>query len=353
MVFIMAQKKIQKHIEIVCSSKLGLSSMGRKSRNAAHDLLQSHYATVGISIVNNLDDLDQVIAKQPDLVFLGSKYVPGAMPNTKIWISEYLDRHNIEHTGSSANAIKLEQNKSLAKQRILDAGIQTSPYAVVASGETFENRNDSLHFPMFVKPVDLGAGRGVDTQSIVNTIDELHAKVAALAERYSADALIEEFLPGREYSVAILKEEDSASLIAMPLELLPAPDINGHRILSHELKSAALETPVAPVTDPVIRTALVEIATRAFEALGARDYGRIDIRMDESGIAHFLEANLIPCLIEGSGNFPKACLMNIGMDYETMMLHIVDLALAHQQDTPTYEPKPLHGLRPANTPIPA
>jgi len=325
--------------------------MGRKSRTAAHDVLQAHYETVGISIVNTLAELDNVVALQPDLIFLGTKSVPGIVPGTKVWISEYLDQQDIEHTGSPADAIKLEQNKPLAKQCMLDAGIKTSPYAVVMNGESFENRDGLLQFPMFIKPVDLGAGKGVDAQSIVNTIDELNAKVASLAEEHGADALVESFLSGREYSVAILREEGSDNLLAMPLELVPGPNIDGHRILSHELKSAALETPVVPVTDPVVREALVELATRSFRALGARDYGRIDIRMDRAGVAHFLEANLIPCMIEGSGNFPKACLMNIGMDYEAMMLHIVRLAFARTQNRAAYGSAP--SVDPQHTITPA
>lgn len=323
----MMRKKTHKHIEIVRATKLGYSSMGRKSSEAAYNLLKKHYTTVGISIVNTLDDLEQLVSKQPDLVFMGAKYVPGNGPDTKVWISEYLDRHGINHTGSPESAIKLEQNKPLAKQRILDSGIKTSPYAAIKRGDTLTVTDSTLQFPLFVKPIDMGAGQGVDEHSVVHTQEELDNKVASLAVTFGADALVEEFLSGREYSVAVLKDEHSHNLIAMPLELVAGPDENGYRMLSHKLKSAALETPVFPVVDSHVRAALIELATSAFIALGARDYGRIDIRMDESGTPHFLEANLIPCLIRDSGNFPKACAMNIGLGYEDMMLHIVRLGL--------------------------
>jgi D-alanine-D-alanine ligase len=331
-VFNMSQKKIQKHIEIVRSSASRLSSMGKKSSEAAHTLLKAHYETVGISVVNTLDQLEQLVAMQPDLVFVGSKYVPGKEEGTRVWISDYLDQNGITHTGSPVSAIRLEQNKPLAKQRVLNANLKSSQYVVLKSGEKFDDEGSALRFPMFIKPVNMGAGQGVDAKSVVHNLDELHAKADSLAVRYGVDALIEEFLPGREYSVAVLKREDSDELLAMPLELVPGPNADGHRILSHELKAAPLETPVFPVTDPVVRASLIDLATNAFIALGARDYGRIDIRMDAAGVPHFLEANLIPCLIEGSGNFPKACAMNIGMDYETMMLHIVRLAFARTAD---------------------
>jgi len=66
--------------------------------------------------------------------------------------------------------------------------------------------------------------------------------------------------------------------------------------------------------------------------LGARDYGRIDIRLDATGTPHFLEANLIPSLISGYGSFPKACVMNIGLEYEPMIMRIANLGLSRNID---------------------
>jgi D-alanine-D-alanine ligase len=329
----MTQQKIQKHIEIVRTTRTRLSSLGQKSSDALYDLLKMHYATVGVSIVNTTVDLDQLVAKQPDLVFIGMKYVLGPVPGSKVWVSEYLSRHGIKHTGSPKVAIELEQDKPLAKQRISASGLKTSQSVVVRNGDKFTTTNSMLQFPLFVKPTDLGAGLGVDENSIVHNEEELDAKTAGLWTDFGTDALVEEFLPGREYSVAVLKDEHTENLIAMPLELVPAPNVDGYRILSHELKSAPLETPVFPVTDTHVRAALIELAINAFIALGARDYGRIDIRMDGAGIPYFLEANLIPCLINGSGNFPKACVMNLGMDYEAMILHIVRLGLARSDES--------------------
>ncbi|HSX35372.1 MAG TPA: hypothetical protein VLH84_00385 [Patescibacteria group bacterium] len=341
----MLHEKIQKHIEIVRSSNKALSSMSQKSCDAIYALLKSHYATVGVSTVNDIADLGQLVAKRPDLVFMGIKYVHGPLPNTKVWISEYLEQHGIGHTGSPKGAIELEQNKPLAKQRVHDAGLTTSPFMVVKRGDTFDVAASAMQFPLFAKPADLGAGQGVDDNSIVHNQADLNSKIASLATDLGADALIEEFLSGREYSVAVLKEEASDSLMVMPLELVAGPNIHGQRILSYALKSAPLETPVFPVTDKRVRAALIELATNAFRALGARDYGRIDIRMSADGVPHFLEANLIPCLIRGSGNFPKACAMNQGMGYEAMILHIVRLGLARSINADLIEddPAPTYG----------
>lgn len=112
----------------------------------------------------------------------------------------------------------------------------------------------------------------------------------------------------------------------MPIELTTTPDKNGISMLSKKVKSSNSEN-VKEVTDNIIRSNIIELSMKAFNALGARDYGRIDIRMNDNGIPQFLEANLIPSLIDRYGSFPKACMLNISFSYENMILNIVELAL--------------------------
>jgi D-alanine-D-alanine ligase-like ATP-grasp enzyme len=111
----------------------------------------------------------------------------------------------------------------------------------------------------------------------------------------------------------------------MSLELIAPKDINGDRILSKEVKSDDTET-YSVVLDRKIKFRVEKLALEAFEALGARDYGRIDIRLDSAGNPQFLEANLIPSLLENYGNFPKACMLNESITFGTMLQRIIDLA---------------------------
>jgi D-alanine-D-alanine ligase len=187
--------------------------------------------------------------------------------------------------------------------------------------------NVPLDFPLFIKPTDRGGGLGVDSDSVVHGFDQLRTKVHSITTTFRSDALIEEYLPGREFSVAILKYKNSAGYLAMPIELVAPADKNGSRLLSGQVKSENVEQ-VLEVTDTIVRSKVITLALAVFDALGARDYGRIDIRLDNNGTPHFLEANLIPSLISGYGSFPKACLLNIGLDYEPMIMTIANLALA-------------------------
>jgi len=184
---------------------------------------------------------------------------------------------------------------------------------------------------------------GVDADSLVHTFTQLQSKVRSIADKLGSDALIEEYLPGREFSVGILKDAEADDYCALPLELVAPVNDSGTRFLSGQIKSADTEQHFA-VTDAALRANINTLAMNVFRVLGARDYGRIDIRLNAAGVPHFLEANLLPSLLEGYGNFPKTCLLNAGLAYEPMLLRIVELALhrdpATAGDTPEVLPDP-------------
>ncbi len=329
-------QKIQKHIEIVGSTKTELSSMSRESRDAVHTVLSKYYAKVGVTIVNDLSDLESLVKLSPDLVFLGMTFLPanselGRNDPDKIWLAEYLDEFNISYTGSNQFAHELEGLKPLAKQRVLDFGLSTSPFEVIEQNKLATQESLDLKFPVFIKPANRGGGQGIDSQSVAHNFRQLQAKVRAITNKLGADSLIEEYLPGREFTVAILKDEHSDEFSVMPLELIAPADNHGARILTSKIKSADAES-FFEVIDRSIRDKITTLAINVFHALGARDYGRIDIRLDEFGTPFFLEANLLPSLINGYGNFPKACLLNMGIGYETMLLRIVALGMKRTLD---------------------
>ncbi|MGH7237280.1 MAG: D-alanine--D-alanine ligase family protein [Candidatus Saccharimonadales bacterium] len=323
--------KINKHIEIVRASRSGLSSMSQLSCDAILAVLERHYVAVGVTIINRAADLDILAAQQPDVVFLGMKFVPASETSSlgdsaKIWLTDYLDSQSISYTGSSGKAHELERDKALAKQCVLAAGLATSPYRVVRRGQLEALRETSLNFPLFVKPTNRGGGVGVDAASVVRNIEELNIKISSISARLQADSLVEQYLPGREFSVAILRDELSAELALMPLELIAPMGKRGARLLSSRVKSSNSELAIE-VTDQSVKAMVTTLALQVFQALGARDYGRIDIRLDGAGWPHFLEANLLPSLISGYGSFPKACQLNLQLDHEQMILAITSLAL--------------------------
>src|SRR5665213_3269383 len=208
-------KKIPKHIEIVRSTILELSSLSQESCDAIYGVLSRHYAFVGVSIVNTIADLGLLIAKRPDVVFMGMKSLPGNhyanLPT--VWVADFLENHGIAHTGSGQPAIEFELNKPLAKQRILDAAIPTAAFLLIKNGDTFPVSYSALRFPLFVKPANLGGGQGISEHSLVHNLEELELQISSVMASCDTDVLVEEYLPGREFSVAILEDEHSTELL--------------------------------------------------------------------------------------------------------------------------------------------
>ncbi len=316
------------HIEVVRSNIKGRSLLSNESAIAIVASLSQRYSHVTLTIINTTEDLTALIERRPDLVFLGMMYVADPIASSRgVWLSEELEQAGIPHTGSTRFSHELELHKDQAKQRIIDSGLATARFQVATVGQPYAEQDRELDFPLFVKPVSGGGGKGVDEYSVVRTPEQLRHKITLLHNKYNTDVLIEDYLEGREFSVAIIKDRVSDKLIAMPLELVAPKDSNGESMLSSEVKSSNQEQAII-VSDPQERNLLRTFALDIFRALGARDYGRIDIRFDSKGVPHFLEANLIPSLISGYGSFPKAYKLNQGVEYDEMIHNIASLGLA-------------------------
>ena len=305
--------------------------MSQDSCNAVYNTLIKRYASVKITTIDNLLDLDALVLRRPDLVFLGMTFIPmdsklGFRDPNKIWIAAYFDEHGIAYTGSAQAAHELQRDKPSAKRRVLSSGLMTSQFFVIKQDELINRSAITLKYPLFVKPKDRGGGLGIDSNSVAYNFEQLAAKVRSITAIYHSDSIVEEYLPGREFSVAILKNDSLSGFTVMPIELVAPVDKNGIRILSNKVKTSNAEQ-VFEVINEDISSIVNALAINVFLALGGRDYGRIDIRLDEDGVPNFLEANLIPSLISSYGSFPKAC-MFFGIDFVSMIMRIVELGLS-------------------------
>lgn len=319
-------EKIDKHIEIVGSTNSRLTAMSASSRDTIYAILKKHYAHVSISIVNNMDDLETLVAKKPDLVLLGMKLIlldetKSYDESPKLWLSTYLKANDINFTGSTSAALTLEFDKPKAKQNVLDSGLNTSAYFKVKIHDSMPEH--TLTFPLFVKPSNCAGSNGIDQMSIVHDNTALSAKVASIHHKLSSDALVEEYLPGREFSVGIIRHSDQTALLAMPIEITAPPDEKGNRFLSETVKTEDTEK-VTAVHDRDLKAKLCELGTAIFESLGASDYGRIDLRLDRFDNPSFIEANLMPGL-SNHGYLSRCATLNTHLTHEDILLQIVKL----------------------------
>ena len=212
--------------------------MSKKTQLSVLTTLQKKYTRVETTIVDTLQDLEALVAKRPDLVILGRRRInlkplEGSTESRKLWISDYLSENNINFAGSGTNPLRLQLDKPVAKQHILDAGLQSAAYFIsTMKAPAFHH---DLTFPLFVKPTDCGQSKGVDEQSVVHTHEELEAKILSIHGDYRSDALVEEYLSGREFSVAVVEDADG-SCTAMPIEIMSPKDGNGYTFLSSAVK---------------------------------------------------------------------------------------------------------------------
>jgi len=325
-------QKINKAIEIVIVPKLDDITANQKNVGFVLDeklilnILSKRYRNVSITEINTENDLKKLALRKPDLVFSGVKYFYFA--GGIIWLNDYLELHDISYIASNRTALHNEHDKSIAKKIIQKANIRTADFFTTEPGEHQNEMSIPIAFPLFIKPLTGGDSRGVDANSIVYDFLSFQAKVLDIKRKHNLRSLVETYLSGKEYSVSILQDNSNGNLKAMPIEIVVDKNINGHCILDYDIKKNDQEKVIA-VTDSKIYNQLSDLSRDAFKALDGKSLGRIDIKMNHNGVPHFIEANLMPGLRKGY--LYRACLFNLGMSYEQMILTIADNGLSSQR----------------------
>jgi len=312
--------KEKKSIEIITVPNLG----GLKNqKNVAitldtklvHKILSKVYSKVRITDIVTPKCLAKLVKRKPDLVFSGVKYFE--FDGKQIWLNDFLDLNKICYIGSNHAALDREHDKGLAKLLVKKAGIVTADYVVIKTNSVSTHKTIGMAYPVFVKPVIGGDSIGIDDLSLVFNREQLDTKIKQIFNALNCDVLVESYLVGREFSVGILEDELSSVLTAMPIEIIAPKNNRGHRLLDFDVKRLDQET-VRKVKNKALHEKLSEVGKSVFKALGGRSFGRIDIKLCEKGLPHFIEANLMPGL--SKGYFYRSCAMNLGMTYDEMIV---------------------------------
>ena len=341
-------KKEDRHIEVIATDIADLAMMGFgsvKNCRSVYNALIEKYSHVNFNIIRTKSDLDEIIYRKPDLVFSGIKYVIfngveiTKNREDKIWISEYMEEADINYTGSGKEAIELEISKNAAKKRVEEYGINTAPYFVAKPG-IYKSANElPIVFPLFIKPLSEGDSKGIESDSIVYDFESYQKKVQDIYTLFKQSALVEKFLSGREFTVSILGSDSNCEPIAMPVEIILSDENSDNNFLGYKIKEEKIQTLIA-IEDEEIYKSINSIAKSSFIALGARDYGRIDIKMDDKECPYFLEANLLPGMRQGPNDmecsyFPRACFINTNITYKKTIHKIADIAFNRRERNST------------------
>lgn len=231
-----------------------------------------------------------------------------------------LDQYKIPYVFSGPVIMGLSLNKHLAKLVVAAKGVPVSPDFLVSVLNDLKSCN--LNYPLFIKPVSEGTGKGITAKSLVMKPAELKIMAEWILSEFRQPALVEEYLPGREFTVGMIGSgEDSIAIGGM--EVICANNLPYSVEVKENYENYCQYKPL----DDDIITECKTVALNAWKALGAVDAGRIDLKADRNGKICFIEANPLAGLNPVHSDLPILSRM-YGIEYQTLMEMIMKSAIS-------------------------
>ncbi len=301
-------------------------------------LTEAGFKVASYNVKDRFERLFKFLARRKiDVIFNLVEFFHGR-PELEMDVASFYELLDIPYTGATPLTLALAQNKPLAKSVLRSYDLPTPrsmtvrrKASVADSLSTFRSRHN-LHYPLIVKPACEDGSGGIENESIVSSLKALRARVEYVLEEFRMDALVEEYIEGRELNVAVLG--NGSVRRALPISEITFEDMpeEFYKIVSFQAKWAPLHEayhrtiPSCPADLPKAKTQEAQdLALRATEALGTRDYARVDIRMNKSGEFYILEVNPNPNLSEGTGIARSA--EAAGIAFQELLKTIVESAL--------------------------
>lgn len=277
-------------------------------------------------------------AEKPDICFNIAEGLGGDAREAQV--PALLEMLKIPYTGSRVLANGISLDKTLTKRIWRDRRLPVAPFQEFNTGD--EPLRSDLEFPLFVKPAREGTGMGVDMNAIVKNEQELRERAEYIINTYQQPALVETFLPGREFTVGILGRADAKLYSRHPewyekdgFHRFPILELDMTRsvtplVYSKEAKSKDVGEEGAPgyfcpaELEPELEKKLKYYALRAHLLLNTLDISRTDIRLDAQGNPRVMEINTLPGL---TPDYSDLCLQSKaeGIRYEDLILEILYL----------------------------
>jgi len=229
-----------------------------------------------------------------------------------------LDAYQIPYTFSDPLVLSLTLHKGMTKRVLRDAGIATAAFTIVKDIKDIHSVN--LPFPLFVKPVSEGSGKGIDGKSTVYDSSQLEEVCIRLLKDYRQEVLVEEFLPGREFTVGIVGTgEDAVCVGGMEVIILKTAEEDSYSRFIKENYEGRVDY---RLMEGEIAQRCGELCLNAWRTLGCRDAGRIDVRLNDKGTPCFIEVNPLAGLNYIHSDLP-IIMYKKGMTFN----HLIDIIL--------------------------
>jgi D-alanine-D-alanine ligase len=270
---------------------------------------------------------------RPDIVFNIAEGLFGDFRES--YIPMVCERLKLPYSGSGPLTLAICLNKARTKEILSYYSIPNAKFATFHPGEKINP--EAFTFPAIIKPIAEGSSKGIFDDSVVHNIETAKKRIAEKLKKYRQPVIIEEFLEGREFTVAVWGNGEN-------VEVLPIVSINydelpkdAHKIYSYEAKWV-WDTPEKPLDifqcpaklTSKEKKAIDSLVKRTFAVLGVRDLCRVDVRFDSAGVPNILELNPLPGILpdpEDNSCFPKAA-RTAGYAYADMLDNVVKIASA-------------------------
>lgn len=298
--------------------------------NAVKEALEERHRVVMIEADD--DAFERLRRRNFDFVFNIAEGLHGSSRESQI--PAMLEMLQIPYLGSDPLTLGICLDKSRAKEILAHHRIPTAPFVVVHSMEEFEDAK--VRFPSIVKPLHEGSSKGVYDSCVVRSPEDLEREVRTVLQVYREPALIEEFLTGREFTVALMGNgEDVNVLPIVEIRFDGFPD-GANPIYSYEAKWVwdTRETPLEIFSCPAeiseaLKSEIESLCRDAYRVLRCRDWTRIDVRCDRRGRPFIMELNPLPGILprpEDHSCFPKAA-RAAGLSYSQLINAVLDISL--------------------------
>lgn len=233
-----------------------------------------------------------------------------------------LDQYKIPYTFSGPVTLGIALNKYYSRLIAKEAGVKVAPGTIIYDGDEIDAKTQSLVFPLFLKPVAEGTGKGITAQSKVSNTNELKSICGEMLNNYHQPVLIEEYLPGREFTVGIVGNGASAHCVGA-MEIICKDNLPYCNEVKENFEQY-VEYRLIPEND--LAEKCYATAKNAWIAINGVDAGRIDLRIDRNGEVCFIEANPLAGLNPVISDLPILCRLN-GVSYEQLIGEIIDSAI--------------------------
>jgi D-alanine-D-alanine ligase len=274
---------------------------------------------------------------RPDIVFNIAEGSNGV--NREAHVPAICEFYGIPYSGSDPFTLTLCLDKAKTKETLAFHGIPTPKFVLVEKLADLYRVAEKLTLPLFVKPVHEGSSKGITDSNLCRDREQLFRQTEFLLDNYRQPVLVEEFLPGKEFTCAVLGNGDEATvlpLVAMNFESLPKGALP---IYSFDAKFVwdRPENPLDIFQCPAritreLQASIERVTLDAFRVLGCKDWARIDVRLDADGSPNVLEVNPLPGILPDPADnscLPKAA-RAAGIGYEELIQNCLKYAAARQ-----------------------